>query len=462
MIEPLRLRPGRRSVRTPAADPSRAGRGEAPAEASVRRAPWLAFNAAALPAPHGEASPAFGANHFLLGANLPWIRYGLDYGCSAATPAGGLNANADAAGLLDVAMGRLRRDGVEAARVFVFGDARAGVRFAQDGTPEGLDVAVFPDLDVLLSTAERHRIGLYLVLFDAGLVAPPSLQDGVRCGGHADVLAEPAKREALLGRVVEPLLRRYRGHPAIDGWDLFDEPECATAGLACPHPARSLSARRWGQLTGLLSAGLRAVGLGGSSLPAPALVEVSAMRSFLGAAVQAVRQHSGALATVGLASTANLSLVQGLGLDFYQAHWWEPYGDAALRRAAADFRLDRPLVLGAFPATTASKSVKTVLDTARCAGYGGALVWSLRAVDGRGGEDGQLSQWVRNHQGQLYRRPLRVETAAEVPPLRPAEPLEPALSARAAPPADSAEEEEPERARGEADARAPGLAAAPA
>src|SRR5271169_853344 len=163
MVEPLRLRPGRRSLRTQAADPARAGRGEAPAEqAAVRRAPWLAFNATALPSPHGETSPGFGPNHFLLGANLPWIRYGLDYGCSVATPAGGLHADADAAGLLDVAMARLRRDGVEAVRVFLFGDARAGVRFAQDGMPEGLDDAVFADVDVLLATAERHRIGLYL------------------------------------------------------------------------------------------------------------------------------------------------------------------------------------------------------------------------------------------------------------------------------------------------------------
>jgi|GEM_PF-364655 len=472
MVEPLRLRPGRRSGRTQAADPARGGRGaggssEAQTEqATVRRAPWLAFNATALPAPLGDASPGFGPNRFLLGANLPWIRYGLDFGSSPATPAGGLHADADAAALLEVAMARLRRDSVESARVFLFCDARAGIRFAEDGTPEGLDGAVFADVDMLLATAERHRIGLHLVLFDAGLVATPCVQDGVRCGGHADVLAEPAKCEALLERVVEPLLRRYGSHPAIDCWDLFDEPECATAGMECPRPARARSARRWNQVAGALSAGLRALGLEGSGPPAAPRVEASAMRSFLGAAVQAVHQHTRGLATVGLASTANLSLVQGLGLDFYQAHWWEPYGDAALRRAAADFRLDRPLVLGAFPASTATKSVKTVLDTARCAGYGGALVWSLRAVDARGGEEGQLSQFVRNHQGHLYRRPLRVEAAAEASPLRPAEPFKAAPEAATLvgvpSAADSVDEDESERPRGEGDARAPGLAAAPA
>ncbi len=466
MVEPLRLRPGKRSARTLAAEPGRGGRAASVSagvsdETAVRRAPWLAFNATALPAPHAESAPGFGPNRFLLGANLPWIRYGLDYGCSLATPQGGLHAHADAAGLLDAAMARLRRDGVEHARVFLFCDGRAGLRFGPDGSPEGLDSAVFRDVDVLLETAESHRLGLFLVLFDAGLVAAPSVQDGVACGGHADVLAVPAKREALLERVVEPLLRRYHGHPAIDGWDLFDEPECATLGMHCPHPVRSRGAVRWNQLTGTLAAGLRSLGLAGSCPPAPALVEASAMRSYLGAAAQAVHQHTQGLVTVGLASTANLSLVEGLGLDFYQAHWWEPYGDASLRRAAADFRLDRPLVLGAFPAATASKSVKTVLDTARCAGYGGALVWSARAVDARGGEDGQLAQWARNHVAHLYRRPVRV--AADVAPPRPAEPLAreeapEALTHRVA----SVEDEAPERARAEAGVAPPGLAAAPA
>lgn len=456
MVEPLRLRPGRRSKPSQGDDAQRGGRSssESHAECGVRSAPFLAFNATTLPSPLGDSAPGFGPNRFLLGANLPWIRYGLDFGTSASTPAGGLHADADAAALLDAALARLRRDGVEYARVFLFADARAGIRFAADGTPAGLDGAVFADMDVLLATAERHRIGLHLVLFDAGLVAQPSEQGGVRCGGHADVLSEAAKREALLERVVEPLLLQYRSHPAIDAWDLFDEPECATAGMQCPHPAR---ARRWGPVFGALNAGLRAVGLGGSTPATPPQVEASAMRSFLGAAVQAVHQHTGALATVGLASTANLSLVQGLGLDFYQAHWWEPYGDAALRRAAADLRLDRPLVLGAFPATTASKSVKTVLDTARCAGYGGALVWSVRAVDARGGEDGQLAQWVRNHQGQLYRRPPRVEAAPQAPALRPVQPqAHPAQS-----PVDS-EDEEPRDNRQDADDGIPGLAAAPA
>jgi hypothetical protein len=471
MAKPLRLRPvtdGKRSGRTMGLDSSvgvRSVTGNVE-EAVTRSAPWLSFNAAALPAALAESSPDFGPNRFLIGANLPWIRYGLDFGASASTPDGGLHADETAQSLLDEALARLRAEGVEHARVFLFCDGRAGIRFGADGTPEGLDAAVFEDVDVLLACAERHRIGLFLVLFDAGLVAPPSVVDGVACGGHGDVLGEPLKRNALLENVLEPLLERYGRHPAIDAWDIFDEPECATLGMACPRPVRSAGARRWGRLANALRAGARALGLTRACVPGPALVLSSAMRSFLGAAVQSVHKHTRALATVGLASTANLGLVEGLGLDFYQAHWWETYGDASLRRAAADFRLDRPLVLGAFPAFTQSKSVKTVLDTARSAGYGGALVWSLRPVDERCVQQMQLSQWVSNHAAQLYRHPPRVEAAAEPVPVRAVEALPPeAVRAEPAPApsaaADSGEEDEP-RARAEPEPGPPGLAAAPA
>jgi hypothetical protein len=431
------------------------------AEVEARTVPWMAFNATRLPSPVADSAPSFGPTRFLLGSNLPWVRYGFDIGASAATPSGGLHAQPEVARELDEALARLRRDGVEHARVFLFCDGRAGIHFGTDGTPEGLDDSVFEDVDVLLATAERHRIGLMLVLFDAGLVAPPSEVDGVRAGGHADVLDQTAKREALLEHVVEPLLRRYGSHPAIDAWDIFDEPECATHAMHCPHPALSRRARRWSWLTAGLAAALRAVGLRPRSSLTPTLVPSSAMRSFLGAAVQAVHAHTRALATVGLASTANLGLVEGLGLDFYQAHWWAAYGDAPLRRAAADFRLDRPLVLGAFPASAPSKSVKTVLDTARCAGYGGAFLWSLRAVDNRGALDGQLAQWARNHSLHLYRRPPRVEAAAEPAPELAVEPVPEAVPVERSPAVCDAPDVPPST-QVEPDASGPVLAAAPA
>ena len=52
-----------------------------------------------------------------------------------------------------------------------------------------------------------------------------------------------------------------------------------------------------------------------------------------------------------------------------------------------------------------------MLDTARCAGYGGAFVWSVLRHDAASGYDGQVAQWARNHAGQLYRRDVAAAPA---------------------------------------------------
>src|SRR5215471_20153028 len=143
--------------------------------AITREAPWFAFNASSVPLnPEG---PPFGPNRFLLGANVPWVHYGVDIGTSAWRPEGGLHAHAEDAALLRQVFERLRSDGVQTARFFLLTDGRAGVRFADDGTPEALDGSVFADVDVVLDAAHTSGVGLLLVLLDAGWFGPASILD---------------------------------------------------------------------------------------------------------------------------------------------------------------------------------------------------------------------------------------------------------------------------------------------
>jgi hypothetical protein len=152
---------------------------ERTAPAITREAPWFPFNASAVPLnPEG---PPFGPNRFLLGANVPWVHYGVDVGASAWRPEGGLHAHAEDAALVRQVFERLRDDGVQIARFFLLADGRSGVRFAEDGTPEALDGSVFADIDLLLDAARTAGIGLLLVLLDAGWFAPASAVDTSRC-----------------------------------------------------------------------------------------------------------------------------------------------------------------------------------------------------------------------------------------------------------------------------------------
>src|SRR6516162_5248825 len=333
---------------------------ERTAPAITREAPWFSFNASSVPlSPEG---PPFSANRFVLGANVPWVHYGVDIGTSAWRPEGGLHAHAEDAALLRQVFERLRADGVQTARFFLLADGRAGVRFADDGTPEALDGSVFADVDVVLEAARTSGVGLLLVLLDAGWFAPPSIVDGQPVRGHADTVRDPVKRSALLERILRPLLIRCADHPAVVAWELVSGADVCVAG-------RPLVPEGGGMLAALR----RRLGIREDAREAAALPTAEEMRAFLCDAVTLVHRHTRALATASVSRWSGLDLLRGVGLDLYSVGW--PADESELRRAVSDLRLDRPLLLSAFPGAHPNRSIKTLLDGARCAGYGGAFVW---------------------------------------------------------------------------------------
>src|SRR5678815_1322796 len=87
--------------------------------------------------PHRRAI-ALVAMPFSVGANLPWITSGGDFGANVWRPQGGLAAQGVS---LDAfaSLTELRGLGVETIRWFMFCDGRAGIRFDDDGSPLGLD-----------------------------------------------------------------------------------------------------------------------------------------------------------------------------------------------------------------------------------------------------------------------------------------------------------------------------------
>ena len=285
----------------------------------------------------------------LLGANLPWLDYGQDFGASAWRPRGGV-ARPDRRERMRRELGGLAEAGAKAVRWWLLGDGRAGLRESPSGRRLSLDDCVFEDVDAALLALRESGLRVVFVLLDFLWFAAGRLEGGVQLGGRRHLVRDEALRDGLLSGVAAPLAAGYGREPLILAWDLFNEPEWATFGLGTLDPRASVSRRQ--------------------------------MRALLSGLVSVFHSHATQPLTVGLARARSLPFVRGLGLDLYQVHWYERQEPVAtLARPVASRRLDRPLLLGEFATRGASISADAVVDIARQAGYAQALAWSWLATD---------------------------------------------------------------------------------
>jgi hypothetical protein len=310
---------------------------------------------------------------FLAGVNLPWLDYGCDFGANAWQPEGGL-ARPERRERLRPVLARLAGEGIRFLRWFWLCDGRAGLRFKPtDELGPGLDKCVMRDVESSLELLGEHGLRVMPVLLSFDWFGRAQTVGGVHLRGRRTLVTAARRRQRLIDGVFAPLLERFGGSEVIFAWDLMNEPEWATLRSGSYDPRVSI--RR------------------------------HAMRRFLGDLLACVRARASQPVTVGLASLAGLPLVQGLGLDFYQVHWYDSLGrQHAPEHSVERLRLDRPLVLGEFPSRGSAHPPGALLEAARRAGYAGAFAWSALADDdfSAGPEcAAAVSAWMRATPGPL-------------------------------------------------------------
>jgi hypothetical protein len=230
------------------------------------------------------------------------------------------------------------------------------------GLPARLDPRVYADLDAALRLAERYDLYYDLVLFASPGMLPRAW------------LSDPRAR-ARLPRVLRPLFARHGKSRRILSWEVFNEPE-------------------WDIWSGR--------------------VDKRAVQATVRAVAGEVHADSRALVTVGSARLDGVPMWKGLGLDYYEAHWYDKMGRGAAclpcRRFAAVRRrygLDRPLVVGEI---YAGKRVPALarLRTLYADGYAGAWAWSLFPEFTNGSYDvdlGALAQFTAGRADVGPKRP---------------------------------------------------------
>jgi len=290
---------------------------------------------------------------FFLGVNYPWANYAEDFG---ACPSGhrGISLPENLSKVAEEFV-RIRDCGAGVVRWFLFADGRGGF-VAEKGISLRPDEFLFVDVRAALELAKHHGLKLCFSLMDYLW-----LQDRTgKTPEHANeqVLQFAAGREAFLHRVLIPMFREFREHPALFAWEIANEPEWAIREFHRQPAAR---------------------------------MHFADFRAFAEEIARAVHEFAGVPVTLGSASLAWVRAWSELGLDFYQAHFYpvqDPSGKSGLARQLASMPpLDKSLWLGELPAKddeAAGYSLQKSLTECREAGLLGAAVWRWTAPETAG------------------------------------------------------------------------------
>ena len=293
---------------------------------------------------------------FMYGLNYAWHHFGADFGGNTKWNQPGVSNNDKVTSELE----SLSTNGVSVLRWWLFPDFRGdGVKFDGAEMPSGLGGTFTADLERALQLAEDYDMYLMLTLFSFDNFRPTKMDAGVLARSIRPIVLDPAKRKALLEKVVRPIARAASASPhakRLIAWDVINEPEWAIRGAS-------------------------AYGGDPDFDPNPELeaIEHGEMETFLREVITVLREESEALITVGATAIKWKSAWSKLDLDIHQFHIYDwvnmywPY-----HRSPADYGLDdKPLVMGEFPMRgLRDVGYGTLLDSWYENGYAGALGWA--------------------------------------------------------------------------------------
>jgi hypothetical protein len=326
-----------------------------------------------------------GNNGWLLGANLPWINCGNDFGENAygsygiGSPNPPNQSSPLSSDELRAAFHTMQDSGVNVARWFLFFDGRAGITYdAATGSPTGLDGVIFRDLDAAIGIAAAYGIKIVFVLISFDWMFEEA-QDHVS-GGKSYILQSPTLQDELVRNVFVPLFQRYANNDSVIAYDVANEPEWALTIDGNPPNPREINGR-------VLDP-----------------VSLEDFTRFVTQVTAAAQQYALAqYVTLGSARAKWIGYWQNVGLDFYQFHYYPgTEGDRPLDKVLSDLPpgLNRPVWLGEIPANVTGSAgfMSNALEDAYAAGLAGAAPWSMRGVDQYGAADpAALKQFLLAH-----------------------------------------------------------------
>ncbi len=224
-----------------------------------------------------------GGNWYLAGNNYAWWNYGTDFGT------GGFGKYTNFT-QINSDFATMHSQHVTTSRWFVFADGRYSPEFDGSGNVTGLDSQFFSDIDTALQIAHNNNVYLILNLADFLMWTGPRTSGTVSGGGHASMVTNAAVQQSYLENAVKPLLLHIAASPYknnVLAYDIINEPEYTISEIT------------------------------GGGLP------LAQVQTFVKNCATYIHQYSGgAYATLGSGTPQWVGYWKGLGLDFYQLHYY--------------------------------------------------------------------------------------------------------------------------------------------